>query len=299
MVKLSLKDELKNVFYYLLSRKKINKIRKNSQDFFEKPYSINKKKLFCILEQGSDKNPELTSKKKEIFDTKYSDFYRLNWKGDKEDKLADFFETNISWSEGRSFLYEKTQEEYDFYIFIDDDVSINSTNSYHPAKNIKDNLLRYKPLHGSILNNTWPELKFPKKEKMIGMQGGDLCVQIYRSDYAKCMFPTWLHGSGKSMWYAQFIAYILFPKSSIYLNNLIAENTRTEPHSDSKLSTYNNPDFISEFFVEKIIDPRLKNLFKIWFEYSNSKIITNRRYDLKEIQISPYFEKRFLNLIIK
>ena len=113
------------------------------------------------------------------------------------------------------------------------------------------------------------------------------------------MFPTWLHGSGKSMWYAQFIAYIIFPKCSIYLNDLIAENTRTESHSDRNLSTYNNPDFISKFFEDKIKEPRLKNLFNIWFQYSNSKIISNRRYDAKEIQICPYFEKRFLNLIIK
>lgn len=299
MIKLALKDELKNVFYYLLSRKKINKIRKDSQDYFKNPYKICKEKLFCILEQGSDKNLELTSKKKEIFDTKYSDFYRLNWKGDRDDMLADFFETNISWSEGRSLLYEKTKGKYDFYIFIDDDVSINSTNGYHPSRNIKDNLLRYKPLHGSILNNTWPELKFPKKEKLIGMQGGDLSIQIFRSDFAKYMFPTWLHGSGKSMWYAQFIAYILFPKSSIYLNNLTAENTRTASHCDTKLSTYNNPDFICKFFEDKIIEPRLKNLFRIWFQYSNSKIITNPIYDLKELQICPYFEKKLLNLIIK
>ena len=299
MVKLSLKDELKNALYYLLSRKQINKIRKNSQKYYGNPYKIGKKKLFCILEQGSEKNLDLTYKKKEMFDTKYSDFYRLNWKADKDDKLANFFETNISWSEGRSLLYEKTKGNYDFYIFIDDDVSINSTNNNHPAKNIRDNLFSYKPLHGSVLNNTWPELKFPKREQLIGMQGGDLCVQIFRSDFAKFMFPTWLHGSGKSMWYAQFIAYVLFPKSSIYLNNLTAENIRTESHYDRKLSTYNNPDFICKFFEDKIIEPRLKNLFKIWFEYSNSKIITNSRYDLKELQICPYFEKKFLNLIIK
>ena len=164
---------MKNVFYYFLSRKKINKIRKNSQEYFQNPYTICEKKLFCILEQGSEKNLELTSKKKEIFDTKYSDFYRLNWKGDKEDKLADFFETNISWSEGRSLLYEKVKGKYDFYIFIDDDVLINFLH-YHP-QNIRDNL--YKPSHGSILNNTWPELKFPKK-KMIGMQGGLMCSDL-------------------------------------------------------------------------------------------------------------------------
>ena len=296
MVIVSLKDELRNVLYYLLSRQKINKIRKKSQEYSKNPYKICKKKLFCILEQGADKNNlALISKQKEIFTTNYSDFYRLNWKGDKDDKLADFFATNVSFSQGRSLLYEKTKGEYDFYIFIDDDVSINSTNSYSPAENIRDNLLRYKPLHGSIINNTWPELKLPKKGKLMGMRGGDQGIQIFRSDFAKFIFPTWIHGSRKSHWYAQFIAYILFPKSSIYLNNLIAENIRTTVQT----LEFNNYELVMKFFEDKIIESRLKNLFKIWFEYSNSKIFTNRIYDLKEIQSCPYFEKGLLNLIIK
>ena len=46
-----------------------------------------KMKTFCVLEQGNRVGEELTRKKREMFSTEFSDFYRLNW-GGKDDPDA-------------------------------------------------------------------------------------------------------------------------------------------------------------------------------------------------------------------
>ena len=75
-------------------------------------------KTFCVLEQSGRDGDEITANHANIFNSEYSDFYRLNWKLDN-DSYAQFFEKNISWSEGRSILYEKVPKYYSYYIFID------------------------------------------------------------------------------------------------------------------------------------------------------------------------------------
>ena len=250
-------------------RYQLKKTSKNLEDF-----SLSKKKLFCILEQGNSVNDESTLKRKQIFNTEFSDLKRLNWANNKNDKLADYFAENICWSEGRSFLYEKVKGKYDFYIFIDDDMEIKSKskNSQNIAEVLKNQLIKYKPIHGSIPNTSWPEKYFSNNYgETFQMKGGDLCIQIFRDDFASIMFPTWKHGSGKSMWYPQFIAHILFPNESLYLNKLKAINTRHAEHSDRELENYSKPTEITRHFEKKIKDKSLRNLFKVWREYSTSE----------------------------
>ena len=300
MVRITLKEELLASFHYFLAREKINKLRKNFNSKFSKTYKLSKgKKLFCILEQGASKDDPFVSQQKKLFSTDFCDFFRLNWMGNKNDSLANFFKKDITWSEGRSFLFDKLKGKYHFYIFLDDDISIDSLNEKNPALLIKDELTKFQPIHASIINNTWPNIRFNDLQNIISMKGGDLCVQIFRSDFAECMFPTWLHGSGKSMWYAQFIAHILYPKGSIYLNSLIASNLRTESHEDQNLSSYNKPDSVCEFFKNKIKEKKIQSLFKLWFEYSNSKIIRNKIYRSESIKVCPLFEKEALFILLK
>ena len=44
--------------------------------------------------------------------------------------------------------------------------------------------------------NAWLNFEKNNYGNVFPMKGGDLCVQIFRSDFAELMFPTWIHGSG-------------------------------------------------------------------------------------------------------
>ena len=252
---------------------KISKLRYLLHNKKPLSYANNRsKKVFCILEQGNNINNNLTKKRKKIFTTEFSDLKRLNWANNKNDNLADFYTKNMCWSEGRSFLYEKLKNKYDFYIFIDDDVDINLVNSGKEdiAYKLKNELINNNLIHGSIPNNAWLNFEKNNYGDVFPMKGGDLCVQIFRSDFAELMFPTWIHGSGKSMWYAQFIAHILFPNQSIYLNKFRANNTRHDPHMDRSLISYSAPDELTKIFCNQLSHWSLKKLFTYWREYSLS-----------------------------
>lgn len=243
----------------------------NKNTSMQNNFSLTKKKLFCILEQGNSINNELTLKRKKIFNTNFSEVKRLNWANNKDDKLADYYAENICWSEGRSLLFEKVKGKYDFYIFIDDDMDIQlkRKNSQNIAEVLKNELIKYKPIHGSIPNTSWPGYHFYNNDgEVFQMKGGDLCIQLFRDDFASIMFPTWKHGSGRSMWYCQFISHILFPNESLYLNKFSAINTRHDEHCDYELESYSPGNEIQNYFEKRIKDKYLRILFKFWKNYS-------------------------------
>ena len=113
------------------------------------------KKLFVVLEQGNKCNTDLSIEHKNQFSDDYCDWYRLNWKNDTNDNLASFYEENIVWSEGRSLLFEKVKNQYEYYIFIDDDVKFISKTNLTVAEEIKNFLETYHPLTGTIYGDNW------------------------------------------------------------------------------------------------------------------------------------------------
>lgn len=261
-------------------------------------FTLSKRKLFCILEQGNDINNELTLERKKLFNTSFSDVKRLNWANNKDDKLADFFSENLCWSEGRSFLYEKVKGNYDFYIFIDDDMNIKlkkGEKKENIAEVLKNQLIKHQPIHGSIPNNMWP-LKYFNNNfgEVFSMKGGDLCVQIFREDFASIMFPTWKHGSDGSMWYPQFIAHILFPNQSLYLNKLRAINTKHEPHSDKSLESHSNKSAVVKYFAKRIKNNSLRELFEKWIKYSRSELIIYKKDTFKK-RVNINFLNQLIN----
>ena len=56
------------------------------------------KKLFVVLEQGSECNIDISKEHKEQFSTQFSDWFRLNWKANTNDKEAHFYKNNITWA---------------------------------------------------------------------------------------------------------------------------------------------------------------------------------------------------------
>ena len=259
--------------YITKLRKDLLKIKAKNKKF-KLEYSNSKKgkKLFCVLEQGSEKNNTLSEENRQIFTTEYSDFFRLNWKNDLRDKSANFFAKDICFSQGRSILYEKTKGKYDYYIFIDDDILIKSKNDEPVALTIKKQLLDNLPIHASVPNDCWPNYLGKYDKEIFPMKGGDVCVQIFRSDYAEIIFPVWFDGAHGSLWYSQFIAHILFPSRSIYLNKLEAYNTRHQDQFYLKGKINKRKKEVKRLFRKKLISIRLKILFSLWKEYSISNL---------------------------
>ncbi len=72
-----------------------------------------------------------------------------------------------------------------------------------------------------------------------------------------------MHGSQGSMWYAQFIAHILFSNESLYMNKFMAVNTRHSPHQNYSLNSYNEISKVILFFENKI--KKNINLNKIFY----------------------------------
>ena len=85
-------------------------------------------KKFCVLEQGKYVEHEITVRKKDLYTSDISDYYRFNWFTD-EDPLADLTkkdagENTLRWAQGRNFLFEKVKKDYEYFIFMDEDVEV-------------------------------------------------------------------------------------------------------------------------------------------------------------------------------
>lgn len=222
-------------------------------------------KKFVVLEQGCQANWPIAQKHKKQFSTDFCDSFRLNWKGNRKDRYADFFATQISWSEGRSLLFEQTRENYEYYIFIDDDIDIVSNTRRNVAEQLRVSLDRFRPIHGSLPSSTsWPKIAGKHDREAIRMLGGDLCVQIFSRNYAELMFPAWWCGSGCSMWHAQFLAHRLAPDRSLFLNHLKAVNTRHGGHFDDDLDQFTTQKKIRNAFESALRFDNDKKLFRRW-----------------------------------
>jgi len=214
------------------------------------------KKKFCILEQGKTINDKITLEHKAQFQTKFSDFYRLNWDKDN-DPNATFFKKNITWSEGRSLLYKKTPKNYEYYVFIDDDVKFVSQNTEKGvAELIYDFLEQYKPIIATLFSNNWHNSLVRKlhpifKKDVFPYMGQDLEIQILKEDYAKIIFPVIYHGCFGSLWYANFFCYQLYPEKQLCFSKIKIENTNR--HEGLKLNQNLSKSVISKKLNEHLL----------------------------------------------
>ncbi len=192
------------------------------------------KKLFCVLEQGFEISPTLTAENRKRFSTEYCDFYRLNHVTDK-DPSADFYKTNISWSEGRSYLYEQTKGKYHYYMFIDDDIKFESKTGKPVAEEIGRFLIEYSPVFATLYGDNWAwnlDTRFMIEKSGIPvfkMVGSDQQCNIYPHDFADLMYPAMHHGGLGAMRYFQFVAYKLYPERCLTLNRVNIRNRRHIP----------------------------------------------------------------------
>ena len=211
---------------------------------------MSSKKKFCILEQGKSVGDSMTKEHQDQFTTEDSDFYRLNWKQEDPDALV--VQPGICWSEGRSLLYEKIPKIYDYYIFIDDDVRFLNPN---PANLIAETLKKYKPVAGCFYERAaWHSSRMQVNKEATPIAGFDLNNHIFSREAATALFPVTHHGSGRVMWYAQYVVHKLYPRKQMMFSNILVDNWRHEPPEDKGLEYYTPVDQVVAEFNKDLIE---------------------------------------------
>jgi hypothetical protein len=182
-------------------------------------------KKFCVLEQGKLVGDEMIHYHASLFNTEVSDFYRLNW-NTMDDPDAFICAPGACWSEGRSLLYHHVPKKYEYYIFIDDDLTWEEDSDL--AKNIADILDRWNPVAGCFPEfDAWHMTRRPGPFGEVSCVAGfDLNNHIFSASAADVLFPAVYHGSGRSFWHAQFLVYKLCPEKHLSLDSLPISNSR-------------------------------------------------------------------------
>jgi len=182
-------------------------------------------KKFCVLEQGKLVGDDMVKYHSDLFKTEVSDFYRLNWMT-HDDPDAFITAPGACWSEGRSLLYHHVPKDYEYYIFIDDDITW--ANEGGLAKNISDILTEWNPVAGCFPEfDAWHmEHRSSPAGPVSCVAGFDLNNHIFNASAAKLLFPAVYHGSGRSFWHAQFIVHKLCPQKHLSIDSLPISNSR-------------------------------------------------------------------------
>ena len=209
-------------------------------------------KTFCIIEQGKTVNHPLTLKKKELFTTEFSDFYRLNWKTEA-DPNAFLKIKNITWSEGRSLLYEHVPRDYEYYVMIDEDISFHAEKESDIPLRLKLFFDKYNPLTGTLLNEKVWNFNYHMIKNITGGKRlyykfmkdvilkskhvhpfccQDLDLQFFSKSFANIIFPVIYHGSWRSMHYVNWICYKTFPLKQMCFRGISITNHVHEEHED-------------------------------------------------------------------
>lgn len=260
-------------------------------------------KTFCILEQGNTINHPLTLKKKRLFTTKFSDFYRLNWKAEA-DPNAFLKIKNITWSEGRSLLYENVPKKYEYYILTDEDVSFHAEKDGDIVLKLKHFFDEYKPLTGILLdraawNFDYRRLEIYKhfyyrfikdvilKNKIVHpICCHDAPLQFFSKSFADIIFPVPFHGMCRSTQYSNWICYKLFPLKQMCFRGVSIINNLHEEHESIPRSidlTYHCKS-IMKMFNEDTYDKSFTHKGE-WFIPNLMKL--NYRIALRKVDKKP------------
>lgn len=242
-------------------------------------------KTFCVLTQTQYRSNKLLESYKNEFNTDFSSFYKLNWKH-LDDTDALVCKQNICWSEGRSLLYSHVPKNYEYYIFIDDDIIFkNTTDKLSVSEKIRDMLDYYKPLagcfNGKHKNGTpeWHLSKIPRKTGAFPIMGYDLNTNIFHHSFAAVMFPIIYHGSGRCMWYSAYICHKLYPGKNICITDISTKNARHEDNESFGLEHFIKPDVITQKFAANLKNP---DDFNCW----NHKYIMNKNRSVSSQPVS-------------
>ena len=261
-------------------------------------------KKFCVLDQGGNDDTINFNQNKKLFTTSFSDYYRLNFRKINDPNANIELDFPNKFSEGRCILFEKVPKNYEYYIFIDDDVIfrkkeiINNEikwieNSNDIPKIINDFLTEYNPIHGTFYRK---EDRFQEliqeniKKDVIKIKGFDVTGIFYHYTYAKLMYPIIVHGIYGVFQYHQYICHKLFPDKLMCFTKISLFNIRKGSYKNGKIKgswELFDGKFLNNQRLEniKITNNILKD--KLFYEeYYDKKIIANKNKKLINENIS-------------
>lgn len=258
-------------------------------------------KSFCILEQGGNTNEALTLKKKKMFNTEFSDFYRLNWR-DENDPNAFIVAKGVSWSEGRSLLYEKVPENYEYYIFIDDDVDFHADSDIDIPQKIKSLLEECRPIAATFyMPNAWhfTEMNLPEEsflsKKYFPIAGFDEIAIIFSKSFAEIMFPVPYHGEHRTTWYCEWVCHSTFPLKQMCFTEVWVTGARSGGHTKLKTLRRHQPTEILYLFNRHIKNKSLALKQRSQIAQNNLAVF-NRDIDKNEINFALKDLKKVYNI---
>lgn len=204
-------------------------------------------KKYCVLDQAGP--PNTYTRNKELFTTEFSDYYRINYRklNDKDANIELNF-PNL-FSEGRCILFEKVPKNYEYYIFIDDDIVFykkqKTASTLHWVENspdipqlISDFFDEYQPMHGTFYRSDDPiQSALPssliEKNDVLRITGFDISAVYYHHSFAKLVFPIMAHGFWSIFNFQQWICSKLYPAKLTCLTTVSVRNT----NHDNNLGT--------------------------------------------------------------
>ena len=227
-------------------------------------------KKFCILEQGKYVKHPITIEKKSLYTSDVSDFFRFNWYTD-EDPFADLTkkdagECTLRWAEGRNFLFKNVSKDYEYFIFMDEDVKVGT----YPEKEYdKEEILsricefldEWNPVAavahtvniwggGEVLSREMINTGQPKCAKK-----HDACMSVLRKSFAERVFPIKHDGSDLCSAYQQWLAAEYYPSKFMFMPKIFSINAIEEQHhhTDDRKDEWRLR--VINGFADELIDP--------------------------------------------
>jgi hypothetical protein len=160
------------------------------------------------------------------------DYYRYNWRHGCSDPYANVgSDDRLSWSMGRSLLYEHAARgDYHYYIFADDDVLFDDppVSSIGRLRRLLD---QYRPLTACLASGNWHDewrrriparLRAPVHPFLLA----DLEVQILSRAIARETFPCLFDGGWETLWYPNVAVGTQAPRHQLQFNAIRIGNGR-------------------------------------------------------------------------
>lgn len=160
------------------------------------------------------------------------DYYRYNWRHGADDPHANVQAVGrLSWSMGRSVLYEHARRgAYDYYVFADDDVLFKDS-AEASVRRLREELERHRPLTACLASKNWHDgwrrrvpgvLRAPVHPYLLA----DLEVQILSRALAERTFPCLFDGGWGTLWYPNVAVGLLAPRHQLQFNAIRIRNGR-------------------------------------------------------------------------
>jgi len=238
-----------------------------------------------------------------------SDVIFLSW--EKATDHSTFFPFS-TWSNGRNRLFKKVYNtDYRYYIFLDDDVVLETTKLYrgepkNPWRIFEEYLLRYEPAVGATSYHFHLPLN---NEKIQTIYAFDPLVTAIHKEALDVLLPYCDLYDHISWWnsfiFVMHLAAVLYKSHVLQFNILHAKNMLSRSYQRSN-KFYKE---LNTIFYNSLISPELKKIFKPFYNWNNFPMSINvngvveykkqsYHYSVEELSHlfdfqNPYWKRKF------